>query len=153
MKTRTTGMKLSLGALALGVWVVAQAAAPVITNITIVGGTPQFSIQSDLGITNQIQYSTNLGQTNWTVLTNIPVAASPYWFVDVTAPPAPYRFYRVAALYQTNNPAPTTMALIPEGSFTMGDSFIYAVWYELPLHSVYVSAFYYLVIDIGYTLG
>ena len=60
-----------MGALALGVWVAAQAAVPVITNITMVAGTPQFRIQSDLGITNQIQYSTNLGQTNWTVLTNV----------------------------------------------------------------------------------
>ncbi len=141
MKTRTTGMKLGLGALALGVWVAAQAAAPVITNITIVGGTPQFSIQSDLGITNQIQYSTNLGQTNWTVLTNIPVAASPYLFLDAAAPPNSQQFYRVAALYQANSPARTNMALIPAGSFTMGDS-LDGDSSALPLHTVYISAFY-----------
>ena len=146
LKTRTNGLKLGVGALALGVCVAAQAAAPAITNITMVGTTPQFRIQSDLGITNQIQYVTNLGQTNWTVLTNVVVAASPYWFVDVDAPPAPYRFYRVLALNQTNNPAPTNMALIPAGSFTMGDNFgdgAAVGWpYEVPLHSVYISAFY-----------
>ena len=32
---------------------------------------PRLSIQSDLGITNQIQYSTNLSQAGWTVLTNL----------------------------------------------------------------------------------
>ena len=144
MKTRTNGLKLGVGALALGVCVAAQAAAPAITNITMVGTTPQFRIQSDLGITNQIQYATNLGQTNWTVLTNVVVAASPYWFVDVDAPPAPYRFYRVVALNQTNNPAPTNMALIPAGSFTMGNAMDPNEGWsdELPLHSVYISAFY-----------
>jgi len=62
--------------------------------------------------------------------------------MDVAAPPAPYRFYRVAALYQTNNPVPPGMALIPAGSFTMGDTFNEGGSDELPLHSVYVSAFY-----------
>ena len=137
-------MKLGLGALALGVWVAAQAAVPVITNITMVAGTPQFRIQSDLGITNQIQYSTNLGQTNWTVLTNVVVTNSPYVFVDTAAPPASYRLYRVAALYQTNKPVPSSMALIPAGNFMMGNSTDPGEGYpeELPPHRVYLSAFY-----------
>jgi sulfatase modifying factor 1 len=139
MKTRTQWIKLGLGAVALGVCVGLQAAAPVITNIVMV---PRLTIQSDLGSTNQIQYSTNLGQTNWTVLTNLVVTASPYWFVDVAAPPAPYRFYRVIALEQTNNLAPTNMALIPAGSFTMGDTFSEGYSDELPLHTVNVSAFW-----------
>ena len=144
LKNRTNGLKLGVGALALGVCVAAQAAAPAITNITMVGTTPQFRVQSDLGITNQIQYATSLGQTNWMVLTNVVVAASPYWFVDVDAPPAPCRFYRVVALNQTNNPAPTNMALIPAGSFTMGNAMDpnEGSSGELPLHSVYISAFY-----------
>ena len=141
MKTQTQGMKLGLGALALGVWVAAQAAAPVITNITMVGATPRFGIHSVLGITNQIQCSTNLGQTYWTVLTNLVVTETPYWFVDVGAPPAPCRFYRVMALSQTNNPAPANMALIPPGSFTMGDS-LDGDSSGLPLHTNYISAFY-----------
>ena len=56
--------RLRLGALALATSVAAQAAAPVITSLTMVGATPQLSIQSDLVITNQIQYCTNLSQTN-----------------------------------------------------------------------------------------
>ena len=74
--------------MALATGVAAQAAAPVITNITMIGATPRFGVQGDLGITNQIQYCTNLSQTNWVVLTNLLVAQSLYWFVDVTAPPA-----------------------------------------------------------------
>jgi formylglycine-generating enzyme len=105
------------------------------TNIVMV---PRLTIQSDLGSINQIQYSTNLGQTNWTVLTNLVVTASPYWFVDVAAPPAPFRFYRVMVL----NSAPNNMALIPAGSFTMGDTFSEGDSDELPLHTVNVSAFY-----------
>ena len=57
-------MSLGLWALALGVTVAVQAAAPVITNITMVGATPRFGVHSDLGITNQIQCCPNLSQTN-----------------------------------------------------------------------------------------
>ena len=136
-------MSIGLCALALGAAVVTQGAAPVITNITMVGATPQFGVQSALGVTNQIQYCTNLNQTNWVVLTNLVVTQSPYWFVDVNAPPAPRRFYRVLAL-GTNSPVPPVppdMALIPAGSFTMGDS-VDGDTSALPLHTVYVSAFY-----------
>src|SRR5215831_10527132 len=92
----------------------AQAADPVINNITTV---PRLTITSDLASADTIQYSADLGQTNWVALTNLTVAASPYWFVDVTAPPSPQRFYRVVA-----SPVPSGMALISAGSFTMGDT-------------------------------
>jgi hypothetical protein len=89
--------------LILGMTVAAQkassaptnAAPPVITDISMV---PRLTIQGAVGTTNQIQYCTNLSQlsqTNWIVLTNLVVAQSNYWFVDVTAPPSPQRFYRV----------------------------------------------------------
>src|ERR1035437_5472009 len=139
MKTRNQWINLGLGAMALAVCVGMQAAAPVITNIVMV---PRLTIQSDLGGTNQIQYSTNLGQTNWTVLTNLVVTASPFWFVDVAAPPAPFRFYRIIPLEQINNLAPTNMALIPAGSCTMENTFSEGDSDELPLHTVYVSAFW-----------
>jgi formylglycine-generating enzyme len=121
----------------------AQAAAPVITNITMVGATPQFAVQSDLSITNQIQYCTNLNQTNWVVLTNLLVVQSPYWFADVAEPPDSQRFYRVAALAATI-PLPSGMALIPAGNFTMGNCMGPSEGFtdELPLHTVNVSAFY-----------
>jgi len=97
-----------------------------------------------VGVTNQIQYSTNLTQTNWVVLTNLVVTQSPYWFVDVTAPPAAQRFYRVVA-FPTNAPVLSGMVLIRAGSFlmgattNMGHEFYYD---EVPQHGVYVSAFY-----------
>jgi hypothetical protein len=63
-----------------------------ITNISMV---PRLTIQSPVGIINQIHYSTNLSQTNWVVLTNLAVTEKQYWYVDVTAPLAPQRFYQV----------------------------------------------------------
>src|ERR1035441_8586951 len=143
MKAALQTVRIGLGALALGTELAAQGAAPVITNITMVGATPQFAVQSDLVITNQIQCSTNLSQTNWVVLTNLLVAESPYWFVDVAAPPASQRFYRVAALPVVTAP-PSGVALIPGGSFIMGNCMNASEGQpdELPLHTVYVSAFY-----------
>ena len=132
-------MNIGLCALALGAAMSAHGGAPVITDTAL---APRFTIQSDLGVTNQIQYSADLSQTNWVVLTNLLVTQSPYWFVDVDAPPAPRRFYRVLAL-GTNSPVPPGMALIPAGSFTMGNCMDSSEGWseELPLHAVYVSAF------------
>jgi hypothetical protein len=142
VKNISRTISIGLGALALGAAVAAQGAAPVITDTAMV---PRFTftIQSDLAVTNQIQYCTNLSQTNWEVLTNLVVTQSPYWFVDTDAPPAPLRFYRVLAL-GTNSTPPDGMALIPAGSFTMGNCMDPSDGYsdELPLHTVYVSAFY-----------
>jgi formylglycine-generating enzyme required for sulfatase activity len=56
-----------------------------------------------------------------------------YVQVPVTSPATTHRLY-------DPNP-PTNMALIPAGSFTMGDTFSEAS-VGLPLHTVYVSAFY-----------
>lgn len=42
----------------------------------------------------------------------------------------------------SDDPAPTGMALIPAGSFTMGDTFNEDDRNDVPTHSVYVSAFY-----------
>ena len=139
MNKPTTAMKLSLCTLALRIGLAAQAAAPVITNITMVGATPQFNVLSTVGLTNQIQYCTNLSHTNWVVLTNLLVAQSPYRFVDAGAPPAPQRFYRVAAL-PAGTPPPNGMALIPAGVFTMGDT-LNGEGDAIPI-SVTVSAFY-----------
>jgi hypothetical protein len=72
--------------------VTAKEAVPVITNVAMV---PRLTVQSPVGITNQIQYLTNLSQTNWVVLTNLVVTEKQYWFVDVTAPPSPQRFYQL----------------------------------------------------------
>ena len=111
----------------------AQAADPVINSITMV---PRLTITSDPATANTVQYNTNVSQTNWIALTNLTVAASPYWFVDVTAPLSPQRFYRVVA-----SPIPSGMALIPAGPFIMGDS-LDRDPDALPRHTVTLSAFY-----------
>jgi formylglycine-generating enzyme required for sulfatase activity len=53
-------------------------------------------------------------------------------------------FYRVRGVAQTNNPAPAGMELIPAGAFTMGNCMdsTEGWFFELPLHTVQVSAFY-----------
>jgi formylglycine-generating enzyme len=115
MKNPTTIIKLTLGALALCACTAAHAAAPVITEIVPV---PQFTVQSDWGTTNTIQYSTTLSQGSWLPLTNLVAAESPQWFVDVAAPPAAKRFYRVAA-----TTTPSGRVRIPADlSFVMGNS-------------------------------
>ncbi len=101
------GMRISLCVLALYTGVAVQAQAetvPAIKNFALV---PWLTIQSEVGYTNQIQYTNKLTQNNWAVLTNLVVTQSPYWFFDVTATSAPQRFYRVVGgpnLAQVNQP-------------------------------------------------
>ncbi len=92
--------------MALLVGLAAEGAGPVITNISMV---PQLTIQSTVGITNQIQYCTNLSQTNWVVLTNLMVTSKQYWYVDVTAPPSPQRYYQVVVPGQTTTNITVTL--------------------------------------------
>jgi len=93
----------------------ADALAQQITGLDFV---PRLTIQSELGITNQIQYTNNLSSSNWAVLATLVVTQSPYTFLDLSAPPAPSRFYRV--LDPNRPPAPAGMVWIPAGTFTMG---------------------------------
>ncbi|HOW79962.1 MAG TPA: hypothetical protein PK406_11005, partial [Verrucomicrobiota bacterium] len=77
LSSKSPGISLGLCALALAAGLTAQGAAPVITNLTVVGGVVQFGVQSELGLTNRIQCCTNLGQPEWEVLTNLVVSESP----------------------------------------------------------------------------
>ena len=138
-------LRLHLAGLTLLAGAAAQS-APVITNITL---APRLTIQSDLGDTNQIQYATNLAQSNWVTLTSLVVTQSPYWFADLTAPSAPARFYRVIS--SATNGVPAGMALIPAGSYVMGDTLDNETD-AIPTHSVYVSAFYMDVNLVSYSL-
>ena len=140
MKTESRTDSLGLCTLAVGACLAAHAAAPVITNITLFGANPRLSIQSEVGLINQIEYSTNLGLTSWTVLTNVEVAQSNYSLVDNIPPPAPQRFYRLVA-FPPSTPEANGMVLIPAGSFTMGDTFNDGES-DVPTHSVDVSTFY-----------
>jgi sulfatase modifying factor 1 len=120
----------------------AAAGPPNITGFHLLGSRLQLSIQSDLGVTNQIQALTNFSQTNWTVVTNLLVTQSPYTFLDLSSAPSRQCFYRVLSLPASNSFAPPDMVLIPAGSFQMGDTFNEGEADELPVHTVYVSVFY-----------
>ena len=136
MHQPTTAMKLSLCALALGARLAAQGAV-VITHTTMV---PRLTIQSRLGVTNQIQYCANLSEDDWVVLTNLVVTQSPSWFVDAGAPTAPPRVYRMVSL-QTDSAPLSGMALIPAGSFILGDANDNNADGDAPTNTVTVSAF------------
>lgn len=120
----------------------AAGAPPSITGIDLLENSPRLTILSNLGITNEIQTQTDLSQTNWVLLTSLLVTKSPYTFVDTFSGPAPQRFYRVLVPAALTNAGPTNMALIPAGAFAMGDTFAEGEYYELPVHTVYVSAVY-----------
>ncbi len=120
----------------------AQAAPPTITRLSMVAGRPQLSITSDLGATNLVQTSITLSSTNWQTLTNLVVSSSPYLFTDMVTTPGPQRFYRVLAQASTSSGPPAGMVAIPAGTFQMGDNFNEGFAWEVPVHSVYVSAYY-----------
>ena len=80
--------------------------APILTNAVMV---PRLTILSTVGMTNQIRYTTNVASTNWIVLTNLVVTQPTYYFVDVTAPPAPRRFYDVVVPVPINTNSTVTL--------------------------------------------
>jgi formylglycine-generating enzyme len=129
-----------------------MAGPPSVTSVSIVDGCPQLNIAADVGTTNQIMTTTNLGQTNWIALTNIAVAQVSYVFTDTASPGGPQRFYRVTDPNWPADAAPPGMALIPAGVFQMGDAFDEGAQYELPVHTVYVSAFYMDKFEVTFAL-
>ena len=119
-----------------------EAGPPTLT-ITLNGSGAQLTVSSDTGVTNQIQTATDLSQPSWSILTNFVVTTSPYLFSDARTPGSAQRFYRVVALSRiASSNVPPTMVLIPAGTFEMGDFFNEGANYEVPVHQVYVSAFY-----------
>src|SRR3982751_1896847 len=78
-------------------------AGPLAITTIAAGPAPRLNIQSDVGVTNQIQCTTNLNQGPWQVLTNLVVTQSPYVFVDVTGWAGNQRFYRIMQLSATNS--------------------------------------------------
>ena len=102
-----------------------------------------------------LQSTTNLAPASWLRVSNVVLVLVNNSFTVTVTNTAWAWFFR---LYNTNTPTvPAGMALIPAGSFTMGncmdpneggaDSS-----YELPLHTNYVSAFYMDQYDVTYAL-
>lgn len=87
---------------------------------------PMLTIQSDVGVTNQIQFSTNLISSNWVALTNLQVVQSPYVFADISATSGPQRFFRVLTILTPPPPATLSVTGFPSsqtagvsGNFTV----------------------------------
>jgi formylglycine-generating enzyme required for sulfatase activity len=104
-------------------------------------------VTGTVSATYTIEATTNLALTNgWVALTNVVLPGSPWVYIDYASLGMAKRFYRASTMV-TNAPpdtnSPSGMALIPAGSFTMGDTLgDTGLSDELPLHTVYVSAFY-----------
>jgi formylglycine-generating enzyme required for sulfatase activity len=72
------------------------------------------TITGEVGTSWQIQYTTDLSQTNaWVPLTNLTLTSSPQLWLDTTAPATANRFYRAATVL-------TNLIWIPPGTFVMG---------------------------------
>jgi formylglycine-generating enzyme required for sulfatase activity len=128
-----------------------------ITNVSMVGSDPSLSltISADVGTANQVLSVTNLFQTNWTVLTNLVVTQSSYVFTDTVAASGSQCFYRVIDPNWPADSPPPGMALIPAGDFEMGNDFpndFGDAAYEVPVHTVYISAFYMDKYEVSYAL-
>ena len=94
---------------------------------TNVATNATFTVQSAPSLLIQ---SNRLVSSNWSDYVQIPVA-------------------NAATKQRVIDPHPPAgMALIPAGSFTMGDTFSEGFSSELPLHTVYVSAFYMDIFDV-----
>ncbi len=104
-------------------------------------GYAQLSITGPVGAACQIQYLTNLAQTDaWLPLADLTLASNPQPWVDLDSPVTGQRFFRVMTV--VSNPPRTNMVLIPAGSFTMGGQPDGDIPMGYPTHTVYVSAFY-----------
>jgi formylglycine-generating enzyme required for sulfatase activity len=135
MNKTITAMKLSLGALALGATVAAHAAAPVITSFSGNGVLVCSNLAAgSVAAVEWASSATGPWTNNWAGLEAVTVDAN--GMIQVSVP----MFYRVRG----TNSVPFGMALIPAGSFTMGNCMSSSEGDpdELPLHTVYVSAFY-----------
>ncbi|MBI5383805.1 MAG: SUMF1/EgtB/PvdO family nonheme iron enzyme [Verrucomicrobia bacterium] len=114
--------------------------APIPTTLAIrMAQTPQLVLQAETGVQMLLQWTDALRFTNqWITITNVALGSNAVLLQDFGATQAEKRFYRAVP------PVPATMALIPAGAFTMGNCMDPSEGGsdELPLHSVYVSAFY-----------
>ncbi len=88
---------------------------------------PMLQLSGEGGVTNQIQYTTDLNQTNqWLVLTNVVLGNNVFVFFDAAATGSVKRFYRTVVLNAPTNNTPSVdtnlWAWIPPGTFVMGST-------------------------------
>jgi GH43 family beta-xylosidase len=74
---------------------VLRPAAPQLGAVQLQGSVLQLSVTGDLGPDYLLYSSTNLGQTNWSLLWTTNPASMPFQFTDPSITNSPQRFYRV----------------------------------------------------------
>ena len=129
-------LQIGLCALAIGACVTTFAQAPVITSFSQNGVLVCSNLMA--GSVATVEWASSLSgpwNTNWAGLDA--VTAGSNGMIQVSVP----MFYRVRGAGAPTNTVPANMVLIPAGLFQMGDS-LDGETDALPLHSVYVSAFY-----------
>src|SRR5664279_4371833 len=137
MKSSLRTMSVGLCALALGAGVAAHAAAPVITSFSGNG----VLVCSNLapGSVATVEWASSLSgpwTNTWAGLDAVTVNSN--GMISVSVP----MFYRVRGVAQVTNSAPAGMALIPAGSFTMGNSIGDSDILDANPTDITVSAFY-----------
>ncbi len=94
-----------------------------VTNLEI-QMVPMLKLTGEIGSTNQIQYVTDLRQTNkWITLTNIVLSTIPSYFVDTSSVGTVTRYYQAVLLTSTATTGPVPLpnfVKIPAGTFVMG---------------------------------
>jgi formylglycine-generating enzyme required for sulfatase activity len=99
-----------------------------------------FVVHGPVGSNYVVEVSSNL--VDWLPLsTNTIPSGGSISIVDPLSPSLTKRFYRAVPLTNSGT-APSNMMPIPTGSFQMGDTFNEGDSGEIPVHAVYVSAFY-----------
>jgi hypothetical protein len=68
--------------------------APAALSVVNTQSATQVGIEGTIGGNYLLQYSTNLSQTNWVLVTNAVLTQAPEWFIDITSSNVPTRFYR-----------------------------------------------------------
>lgn len=145
IRTFVKSLSLSMLGYAVGITILGTAFAATKLETQSV---PMLKLTGEVGAINQIQYVTELDQTNtWLVLTNIVMTSSTQYYVDTGATGAVKRFYQVVILGNSPTNVPSGMVLIPAGVFTIGDTLgDWPNWVgssdATPTHNVNVSAFY-----------
>jgi len=118
---------------------VAPSSLKQLTGMNLSNSVIRFSLNGPVGSNYLVQVSSNL--VNWlSFSTNTIPAAGLILITDPNMSNQSQRYYR--AVLSDGATTVANMAFIPAGSFTMGDTFSEGGSTELPLHTVYVSAFY-----------
>lgn len=98
-------------------------------------GVAAGSVSGVSGLLYTVQASTNL--MDWVMVTNVFAPNGTAALIDPAAMGHGHRFYRAVSPI----PPPSSVVLIPAGTFTMGDALDGDIK-SLPLHQVFVSSFY-----------